>query len=73
VSRRSRSCSRDFEMDLNIIRTALERNGWFVVIDYLVHKAEEEGNHQLASELDRAGQTLIADIEHLGGKPEFTR
>ena len=59
--------------DLNLIRLALEKNGWFTVIDYLVRRAEDEGKRTLATDLDRAGTDLQAEIESLGGTPDYVR
>jgi hypothetical protein len=59
--------------DLNLIRQALDKNGWFTVIDYLFHRAEEEGKRSLAKELDRVGTDLRLEIESLGGTPDYVQ
>ena len=60
-------------MDLDLVRRALDANGWFVVLDYLFHRAENEGKRALAVDLDRVLTELRIEIESLGGKPEYTR
>lgn len=59
--------------DLNVIRQAVDKNGWFTVIDYLYHRAEDEGKKQLAKELDRVATDLRIEIETLGGIPDYVR
>ena len=58
---------------LDNVRIAVESLGWFPVIDYLFHLAEDQHKRSLAEDLDRAGTTLRLDIEALGGKPEYVR
>ena len=61
------------DKNLNLIRQALDANGWFSVIDYLVHTAEDAGQRQLAQELDRVATYLRIEIECLGGSPDYVR
>ena len=59
--------------DLNLVRQAIDRNGWFTTIDYMVHLAEDRGMKDLARELDRAATDLRIEIEILGGLPDYSR
>lgn len=59
--------------DLGLVRQALNKNGWFTVIDWLYHEAEDRGMKQLALDLDRAAIDLRIEIEVLGGTPDYCR
>lgn len=61
------------DTNLNLIRQAVDQNGWFRVIDYLYHRAADEGQRELAKDLDRAATTLRIEIESLGGTPGYVR